>query len=116
MAHPKNRGAPQSGVCTFPKCDRSRYSRDYCQTHSRQFLTTGKLKPVRHYRPRTPGTVKFAGLRLSPECAARLDELAEQRGHSVGATIADVLERAVVKRRKPTAARQRKDRGQRFAE
>jgi plasmid stability protein len=53
--------------------------------------------------------MKFAGLRVSPECAQLLEVRAAKQGLSVGATIADVLENALVKRRQPAMpARQRR--------
>jgi hypothetical protein len=63
-----------------------------CQTHNRQLLIHGELKPIRPYRRRRDGTVKFSGLRLSPECAGALDQAARSQGTSRGAVIADVLE------------------------
>jgi len=108
MAQPSNRGARQPILCKVPECGRRNYTQGLCQTHSRQARTTGTIKPIRRSRRRFQGTVKFAGLRLSPDCARRLNGLAEERGLSVGATIADVLETAVLKRPGTTAAMQRK--------
>ena len=58
--HPK----PRPGECTAPACGRPSYVRGMCQTHHRHLLTTGKVKPIRPYRKRSAGTVKFSGLRL----------------------------------------------------
>jgi hypothetical protein len=63
-----------------------------CQTHHRQLITTGELKPIRPYRRRRPDTVKLAGLRLTPPCAEALERRAKSRGLSMGAVIADLLE------------------------
>lgn len=83
----------ESRLCTIPDCGRPAYVRGLCQTHHRQMLTTGTTKPIRRYRPRSSGTVKFSGLRLSEACAELLDQRAKQSGCSLGATIADILER-----------------------
>jgi hypothetical protein len=56
-------------------------------------LSEGALVPIRPYRRRVPGTVKFAGLRLTPGCAATVRSEAEARNLSCGAVIADILER-----------------------
>jgi len=86
--HPKS----SSGICKEPECGRKSYARGLCQTHHRQLLTTGNLKPIRPYRKRESGTVKFAGLRLTRGCAAKVGAYAtEQRiGHS--AAISKILE------------------------
>jgi hypothetical protein len=66
-----------------------------CQTHHRQMLKEGRIKPIHPYRKRTPGTVKFAGFRLSAGCARKLRKHAKKKGISQGAAIAAVLERWV---------------------
>jgi len=83
---------PPVKPCKVKGCGRPNYARGYCQTHHRQFLRTGKVSPIRRYRPRSPGTLKFAGLRLSPQTVEALQELAEAEGLSDGAAIAQVLE------------------------
>lgn len=92
----KKRGASGKKVspahCRSPGCLRRSYARGLCQTHHRQLLKTGKLKPIRPYRPRAPGTVKHAGLRLSAHAAELLDRECEARRLSRGAIIAEVLE------------------------
>ncbi len=79
-------------ICKAPGCGRPAYARGCCQTHHRQLLTWGKLKPIRRYRERTPGTVKFGGLRLSPTCAELVAREAEEKGLSLSAAIAAILE------------------------
>jgi hypothetical protein len=59
-------------------------------------ITTGKLNPIRPYRKRSTGTVKFAGFRLTPHCAQTVDAYAEERGLSRGAAIAQILESSLV--------------------
>jgi len=54
--------------------------------------TKGKLSPIRPYRQRVPGTVKFAGLRLSQRCVDALVAYGSKRKLSNGAAIADALE------------------------
>lgn len=95
--------ARQPILCNVPKCGRPRYAKGFCQTHHRQLLTKGTIKPIRPYRRRSPETVKCAGLRLSPACAENLEEQAERQGLSLGAIIADILENALVKPRQPGA-------------
>lgn len=84
-------------LCSEEGCGRPAYARGYCQTHHRQLLTTGKTQPIRPYRKRSPGTVKFSGLRLSPQCAGQIEEYAERRNISQGAAIASILEEWLVK-------------------
>jgi hypothetical protein len=55
-------------------------------------MTAGKLQPIRPYRKRTDGTVKFAGLRLSRGCAAKVDAYATEQGIALGDAIAAILE------------------------
>jgi len=83
--------------CEVPGCGRPAYVLRLCQSHHRHSLkrTPGSTEPlpaIRPYRKRTDGTVKFAGLRLSRLCVARLRKKARKRGLSNGAAIADVLE------------------------
>ncbi|HLL53645.1 MAG TPA: hypothetical protein VK447_08875 [Myxococcaceae bacterium] len=76
----------------MPDCGRPSYARGLCQTHHRQKLTTGTLRPIRPYRKRIPGTVKLAGLRLSRHCAGLVRAHADGTGLSLGAAIAEILE------------------------
>ena len=80
------------GTCVILGCGRPSYARRMCQTHHRQLLTTGRTKEIRPYRPRTPDTVKFAGLRLTPKCAAKIARFAKATRRSHGAAIAALLE------------------------
>jgi hypothetical protein len=84
--------AAASPHCSEPDCGRPSYVRGLCQTHHRQLITTGKTQPIRPYRRRTAGTVKFSGLRLSQRCAEVLGRDARRRGLSRNAVIAEVLE------------------------
>jgi len=86
--------------CTAPACGRRAYVGGLCQTHHRQKKTTGQLQPIRPYRRRKPGTVKFAGLRLTPTCADLIAEHAQARHLSVGAALAEILEGWAVWRQK----------------
>src|ERR1044072_1097690 len=105
MLKRRMRGTGERSICTAPKCGRDHYARGFCQTHHRQMLTTGELKPIRPYRPRKPGTVKFAGLRLSKHCADMLGRHAARLDISLGAAVADLLENALVKK-KPRRSRE----------
>ena len=82
----------QAPLCIVPNCGRPRYARGCCQAHHRQLITTGKLKPIRPYRKRSPGTIKFSGLRLSEKAAKEVDGKAAREGLSRGAVIASILE------------------------
>jgi hypothetical protein len=86
-------------LCRVPDCGRPDYTRELCQTHHRQMLTTGTVKPIRPYRKRTAGTVKFAGLRLTPQCAQRISQYAEREVVSLGAAIAFILEDWLLKQK-----------------
>ncbi len=101
----KRRGPelPESapGRCDVPECGRDLYARGLCQTHDRQLRTTGKLKPIRPYRKRRAGTVKFSGLRLTPHCVERVRAYAKERGLSWGAAIAEILEGWLANRSTP---------------
>src|SRR4051812_31922406 len=80
-------------TCMVPDCGRRAYdARGLCQTHHRQLITTGKLKPIRPYRGRSPGTVKFSGLRLSEKAVREIDREAAREGLAHGAVIAKILE------------------------
>jgi len=92
--------------CEVTGCGRPHYAQGHCQSHHRQMLTTGELKPIRPYRPRSEGTRKFVGLRLSPATVEALQALAAEEGISRGAAIARVLEEWNVRRkRKPKKPR-----------
>ena len=84
-------------ICAAEGCGRPAYARGLCQTHHRQMTTTGKLKPIRPYRKRSPGTVKLSGLRLTPQCADQIQRYADKMGISLGAAIAFILEEWLVK-------------------
>ena len=86
------RAQDEQPSCIVPGCGRPPYARGLCQTHHRQKTTTGKLREIRPYRKRTPGTLKLAGLRLTPQCADAVRAQAAQTGLSLGATIAQLLE------------------------
>jgi hypothetical protein len=86
------RGARAKARCGVRGCGRAIYAAGHCQTHYRQQLATGELRPIRLYRKRMEGTVKLGGLRLSPGCAEKLEREAEAKGLSISATIADILE------------------------
>jgi len=78
--------------CTVRECGRPAYARGMCQTHHRQMLTTGRTRDIRPYRPRVSGTVKYAGLRLTPACVEELEKHRKAHGLSEGAAIAEILE------------------------
>jgi len=92
-------------VCREARCGRRIYARGLCQTHHRQLINTGKVGSIRPYRPRSLETVKFAGLRLTSNCADRLEAYAEDRGIARGAAIADILELWNEKRRRESRAK-----------
>lgn len=92
--------ARKPNVCIVPGCGRPPYARGLCQTHHRQLLTTGKIKAIRPYRKRSTGTVKFSGLRLTPETADQVQEYAEENSVSLGAAIAFILEEWLVKKKR----------------
>jgi hypothetical protein len=99
MSREKKRQVPiKSRICAVPGCGRRAYAQDLCQTHHRQMMTVGRVKPIRPYRKRSQETIKFAGLRLTPACAQRIRQHAEREGSSFGAVIAEILEGALVRR------------------
>ena len=85
-------GGGRKAKCKVSGCGRPAYARGLCQTHHRQVRTLGKVQPIRPYRPRVTGTVKFSGLRLTPRCVELLKRRAESQDISYGATIAEILE------------------------
>jgi hypothetical protein len=91
---PRRTAAPDTPepLCSESECGRPAYARGLCQTHHRQWLTTGKTKPIRPYRAREPGTVKFSGLRLTKDCAQKLERDARRKRISRSSVIAEVLE------------------------
>ena len=89
----------KQSCCIVPNCGRPAYARGLCQTHHRQLLTTGKLKAIRPYRKRTLGTVKFSGLRLTPDCAEQVEQYANSRNVSLGAAIAYILEESLARKK-----------------
>jgi hypothetical protein len=68
-------------------------------------LDAGKLKPIRPYRKRSADTVKLAGLRLTSHCAESVEAHAERHGFSLGAAIADILEKWHAKSRREPGER-----------
>jgi len=101
---PRDRGSAQQrqnarNVCKVAECGRRAYARSLCQTHHRQLLTLGKTTRIRPYRERSPGTVKFAGLRLTPACVEVVKAYAKERELSRGAAIAGILEDWTASRR-----------------
>jgi len=100
-----------AALCSVPECGRPTLARRLCQTHHRQLRETGKVGTIRPYLKRNSDTVKFAGLRLSPLCAQRLQERAHETGTSLGATIAGVLQAWTerVERRRKTSKSNRVD-------
>ena len=96
---------PSRGVCMVPDCGRRSYARKVCQTHYRQLKTARKLQPIRPYRKRSDGTVKFAGLRLTRGCAEKVDAYATEQGIALGDAIARILEDWVARGAKSSRAR-----------
>jgi hypothetical protein len=94
----EKRGAPKDArtrkpsTCALDECGRKKYANGLCQTHDRQLRSTGTVAPIRPYRRREPGTVKFSGLRLTPGCAEVIQRQAKERNLSFGAVIAGILE------------------------
>ena len=78
--------------CSVDGCFRPVYARALCESHHRQFVTTGKCGPIRPYRTRREGTVKYSGLTLTSDCALKVDRLARDKGLSRSAAIATILE------------------------
>jgi len=87
--------------CQIRSCGRRAYAKGLCQTHHRQLLTAGTFKPIRAYRPRSPGTIKFSGLRVQARSAEEISEYATRKGLSLGGAIAAILEEWCVRSRKP---------------
>ena len=95
---------PVHPVCMVPNCGRRSYARGLCQTHHKQFLATGEVKPIRPYRPRSTGTITFSGLRLSKNAAREVDRKAARERTSRGAAVAAILEAWVRHGAKPPSA------------
>lgn len=80
------------GICHLEGCGRPARALGLCQTHYKHLKKFGRPRPIHLKREGRSGTVKFAGLSLTAECADLIDLLAEQRGVSRNAVITDVLE------------------------
>jgi len=83
--------------CKVRGCSRAGSYQGRCQTHHRQWLLTGRTRPIRPYRDRTPGTVKVAGLRLSSSAARHVQQFAREEGVSLSAAVASIVEDAFAK-------------------
>jgi len=83
---------PGEKHCQVKDCGRPGYSSHLCQTHHRQFVSTGKLSSIRPYRARDGDTVKFAGLRLRLEVVVALKRISVEQRFSHSASIAHALE------------------------
>ena len=88
--HKARRNSPNR--CEVANCGRPRSAYGYCQSHYRQIRETGHTNPIRPYRPRASGTIKYAGLRITPACAQAIERFAKKYDLSNGAAIAAVLE------------------------
>ena len=84
--------------CKAEDCSRPATNHGWCQTHYRQWMKTGETRPIRRYRERSAGTVKVAGFRLSRRAATRVQRYARERGFSLSAAIAAIVEKAVTRR------------------
>lgn len=88
--------------CTAPGCTREARARGLCTTHYRRTLRSKRPDLTAPVRRRDLVTV--CGLRLTPECAARLEREAKDRGLPLYRVTADVLETWAAK--KNTKARE----------
>jgi hypothetical protein len=79
-------------TCEVTGCDRYVAAHGMCQTHRKQFLTTGTTRPIRHYRTRTEGNVRLSSFKVSSLCAEQVKRQAHERGLSIGAAITEILE------------------------
>jgi hypothetical protein len=84
--------ATDPAKCGVPECGRRVHARRLCQTHWMMSRRGERLKEIRPYRQRSVGTLKFAGLRLTPRCARRISDRAGERQVSVRGTICEILE------------------------
>jgi len=88
-------------ICQVQGCGRLRFSKKYCQTHHRHVVKTGEARPIRPYRPRSKGTVRYSGLSLSAATVEAIERIAVQRHLSRGAAIAFALEIWLAQETKP---------------
>jgi len=82
----------KKGVCSFSGCGRPARALGLCQTHYKQQRKYGELTPIKPKRQGREGTVRYAGLSLTAECAAAIDRLARKEGVAPNAIITDILE------------------------
>lgn len=82
----------KKGVCSFSGCGRPSRALGLCQTHYKQKRKFGEMRPIKPKRQGRPGTVRYAGLSLTEECAAAIDRLAKREGVAPNAIITDILE------------------------
>jgi hypothetical protein len=105
-------------VCSFSGCGRPSRALGLCQTHYKQKRKLGTMRAIKPKRQGREGTVRFAGLSLTRECAEAIDALARKSGVAANAVITDILEawarrQASVPVRKPARRSPRSRAGQR---
>ena len=79
-------------VCVIHGCGRSIHAEGLCQAHYEQAGELGGAKSSTPKRAPRAGKVKYLGLSLTPECAQRLDRLAEEAGVAANQLVVDIVE------------------------
>ena len=85
-------GKIKKGICSFVGCGRAARALGLCQTHYKQQRKYGELRAIQPKREGRSGTVRYAGLSLTAECAKAIDRLARSMGVAPNAVITDILE------------------------
>lgn len=80
-------------LCRVPGCRRPSRALGVCQTHYKHLKKFGEARAIKPRRRGRPGTVKFAGFSLTPDCVRELREAARRERRAVSALMTDVVER-----------------------
>lgn len=88
---------PKPGTCSVPKCGRPVYAKGLCPAHyHRERRGAASDKPVRRRDPSEP--VVPLSLKVRAGTKDRLQELADERGTTLYALVAEILDAWVSRR------------------
>lgn len=94
------RASGKSRICTVEGCGRPARARGLCQTHYKHLRKYGSTRPINPKRHGREGTVRYAGLSLTKQCADAIDSVARSEKVAANAVITDIIE-GWARRQKP---------------